>query len=460
MSILKKLLKITKDIKIPVALAIFLFASVGVACANLDGWQYHKTISVKDNSGNTLTDYQILVNLSSADFPTEAQSDGSDLRFTNASGNQLNYWIESYDATNKEAKIWVKVPRIPANGVTTLQMHYGNTSASAVSDGNATFALFNVTGIKAFWHFDEDFWNGTTGEVKDETGVNNGAAKNGANTIADGKFGRAGSFDESNDYVDVPDLMSQPGYTIAAWVKPKDVSNAYIYYFGPKIGCNPSKTSINLNNDKFRVNIGCSHDNLYSDTLSTNTWYFVVLTQTEDYDYSLYVNGVLQDGPRDIRNGYSLTEGNEMIGSGWSGGIQKGYFNGTIDEVRIYNRALSADEISTIYNNYMEKMGSYYNVRKYASPEPTVTINAPLTLIYNGDFEIIDPLDSSNPDGWTLEVGGRNYLGNSLYKNVESEYYYSGSHSIKFNLDGYSNQYAYGTIKSPLINTVQGNLCW
>jgi uncharacterized repeat protein (TIGR01451 family) len=81
-------------------------------------------------------------------------------------------------------------------------------------------------------------------------------------------------------------------------------------------------------------------------------------------------------------------------------------------------------------------------------------------LIYNSDFEIIDPSDSSNPDGWTLQVGGRNYLGTSLYKNVENEYYYSGSHSIRFSLDGYSNQYAYGIIKSPLINTVQGDLCW
>ena len=80
-------------------------------------------------------------------------------------------------------------------------------------------------------------------------------------------------------------------------------------------------------------------------------------------------------------------------------------------------------------------------------------------LIYNGDFEIISPLDSSNPDGWELNVGGRND-GTSLYKIVENEYYYSGSHSIKFSLDGYSNQYAYATIKSPLINTVQGDLYW
>jgi beta propeller repeat protein len=84
----------------------------------------------------------------------------------------------------------------------------------------------------------------------------------------------------------------------------------------------------------------------------------------------------------------------------------------------------------------------------------------PPNLIDNGDFEIIDPSDSSNPDGWTLEVGGRDYPGYGLYKDVLSDCYYSGLHSVHFRLDGYRNEYAYGIIKSPLIDTVQGDLYW
>ena len=80
--------------------------------------------------------------------------------------------------------------------------------------------------------------------------------------------------------------------------------------------------------------------------------------------------------------------------------------------------------------------------------------------LYNGDFEIIDPSDSSNPDGWTLKVGGRDDPGWGLHKDVLNNCYYSGSHSIYFRLIGYSTQYCYGIIKSPLIDTVEGDLVW
>jgi len=45
-----------------------------------------------------------------------------------------------------------------------------------------------------------------------------------------------------------------------------------------------------------------------------------------------------------------------------------------IDEVRIYSRALTPTEIHILHDNYMEKMGSYFNVRKYVYPEPIVII--------------------------------------------------------------------------------------
>ena len=74
-----------------------------------------------------------------------------------------------------------------------------------------------------------------------------------------------------------------------------------------------------------------------------------------------------------------------------------------------------------------------------------ITSAAPDTAaLYNGDFEIIDPLDSSNPDGWTLEVGGRDDPGWGLHKDVLDDYYYSGSRSIHFRLIGYSNLHCYG----------------
>ncbi len=95
-------------------------------------------------------------------------------------------------------------------------------------------------------------------------------------------------------------------------------------------------------------------------------------------------------------------------------------FNGTIDEVRFYNRALSASEIQTIYNNYMEKMGSYYNVRKYASPEPTTSVGE------EGLSHLTPAGTLTSPDH---DAGGKAYWGNISWNSTEP-----ANTSIKFQI--------------------------
>ena len=136
-----------KALTIGLVLCIALSIAVGSAGAlsNSGGgtWLYQREITIQENSGKTLTNYQVLVELTGSDFPTETQSDGDDIRFTDADGKELSYWIEEYDYSGKHAKIWVKVPEIPASGYAKIYLHYGNPSASSVSDGDATFELFD-----------------------------------------------------------------------------------------------------------------------------------------------------------------------------------------------------------------------------------------------------------------------------------------------------------------------------
>ena len=136
-----------KIIVFGLVLVFLLSGTVGIvsALSNSGGgdWNYYDEITIKENSGKTLTDYQVLVELSAVNFPTQSKSDGSDLRFEDASGKELNYWIEEWDYGAKEAKIWVKVPSIPANGETKIKMYYGNEMASAVSDGDKVFEFFD-----------------------------------------------------------------------------------------------------------------------------------------------------------------------------------------------------------------------------------------------------------------------------------------------------------------------------
>lgn len=157
-----------KALTIGLVLCIAMSIAVASASALSDSgggtWQYQRGITIHENSGETLTDYQVLVELSGSDFPTEAQSDGDDIRFTDASETELSYWIEKWNAGAREAKILVQVPLIPAHGKTEITMHYGNPSASAVSDGDATFEFFDD-----FDALDTDRWEsfntGSTGSV-------------------------------------------------------------------------------------------------------------------------------------------------------------------------------------------------------------------------------------------------------------------------------------------------------
>lgn len=107
-------------------------------------WKYAKMINIHENSGNDLTDYQILLEI---DYNDSMQSDFDDLRFTyyNTSSNQefeIPYWIQEKIDGNY-ADVWIKVPFIPSNSNATLTMHYGNENAESNSNGSSVFPLFD-----------------------------------------------------------------------------------------------------------------------------------------------------------------------------------------------------------------------------------------------------------------------------------------------------------------------------
>lgn len=126
------------------ALALLLLADGATALSNSGGgsWQYNKDITIS-NTASVLTDYQVLVSLTGNNFPADAQTSGADIRFTGAAGTELSYWIESWEYSSRNAKIWVKVPSIAAGATTTIRMYYGNPSASSSSNGEATFEFFD-----------------------------------------------------------------------------------------------------------------------------------------------------------------------------------------------------------------------------------------------------------------------------------------------------------------------------
>lgn len=106
-------------------------------------WPYRFALSVVNEGGTVLTDFQVKIILNTENFVFfRAQSDGSDIRFTDSDGTTLlPYWIENW-IPSTSATVWVKVPHIPATGK-TLYLYYGNSSAFSASNGTATFMFFD-----------------------------------------------------------------------------------------------------------------------------------------------------------------------------------------------------------------------------------------------------------------------------------------------------------------------------
>jgi len=107
---------------------------------NVTTYFYRIPITIKENSGNSLTDYQVLITIDTASLILQGKmrSDCGDIRFTDANRNLLNYWIES-GCNTANTRIWVKVPFIPANGQVTIYMYYGNPSATSQGNSTAVF---------------------------------------------------------------------------------------------------------------------------------------------------------------------------------------------------------------------------------------------------------------------------------------------------------------------------------
>jgi hypothetical protein len=99
------------------------------------------------------------------------------------------------------------------------------------------------------------------------------------------------------------------------------------------------------------------NDTDYAVSPNTNTWYQYVFTynHASPYNKQLYVNGVLISGtPVQTQSQYSGT-GTVRIGATYSSGGS--YANGKINSATIYNRILSADEVTQNFNAMRGRYG-------------------------------------------------------------------------------------------------------
>jgi hypothetical protein len=204
------------------------------------------------------------------------------------------------------------------------------------------------TGLVAYYPFN--------GNANDESGNGNDGTVHGAE-LAEDRFGSsddAYAFDGNGQYIGIPHTdelnFGASNLTISFWISANVVDKTF-YIIGKSPGNNGTqKWAITYNvitgesGIQFHVNPGNHWVASTKQNLPLKTWQHITITKT-DTRYDIYIDGEhFSNGIGPASNGAGNTAP-LTIGSIEGGG----FVNGVIDDVRIYNRALSEAEVAELY---------------------------------------------------------------------------------------------------------------
>jgi hypothetical protein len=199
--------------------------------------------------------------------------------------------------------------------------------------------------LVGWWKFDEG--GGTT--ANDSTGKNNGTIY-GANWTT-GRIGSALKLD-GDDYVDIGSIWGLGvEQTKMLWVYLNTYPLNHDVYLLDEGGSESNNNWIELwdsdgsGNPKIRAGFDAGNYFDSNGGIKKGAWNHIAVISTSSGQVDIYINGLLDSSVSDF-DAYTQPQG---IIIGANAGSKTDGFNGMIDDVRIYNYALSADDIAVVY---------------------------------------------------------------------------------------------------------------
>ncbi len=215
------------------------------------------------------------------------------------------------------------------------------------------------SGLVAYYNFD----NGT---AADSSGNSNNGVLIGGPTLTAGKVGAASLlFDGVDDYVNIPHSSSvnigSGNFAFSFWFKKTNATDSYTSLLS-------KNTSDDSDGPGFVFFLRETVPNIYAGIgngsatlgaagtpINNTDWQHVTVVREQGQKLLVYLNGVVAaqstvvDTIGDVSNAVGITIG-KGAGLNPSGPPHQEYFKGAIDDVRVYNRALTAAEVTEIYN--------------------------------------------------------------------------------------------------------------
>jgi len=326
-------------------------------------WEHSFKVSVNttpDGADVTedIVNFPLLVRLnkssSSSTSPFEqAQGDGSDIRFTKS--NQLvplPFEIERWDPDSGIAEIWVKVDTVYGNnGTQHIYLYTGNPAERGPSAGNGATVFDTEDGFTAVWHLGEQGSDdpGGYGEATANEIYATGHSMVPESPV-EGMIGFAQYFDGHNDYITAPDDpvfdFGTGDFTVSAFARADSLDT------NDQIVCKKQDGNFEIEFADGKLSAyatsGGSGDEMQgSDTVETGKWYHTVLSRKSGV-CNLYLNGV-QD-KKTFLCPTSVTSVSDVFLARDSR-VQRRFFHGAIDEVRISGVGRSAAWIKLCFQN-------------------------------------------------------------------------------------------------------------
>lgn len=197
------------------------------------------------------------------------------------------------------------------------------------------------------------------GNDDDTTGNFSGTSDPNVTYSATGaKFGQAANFNGSSSYIDVSSFsFGSDNLSISMWIKPSSTQNAYANLIDfnqtdtSKIGVFAiQQDASNTNQYQIWQYNGSSYNQSNSVTLTADTWNHLVYALQSNGNYALYLNGTSSTSGSNLTASTSGVTETLNIGRWFNdGGTAGRYFNGSIDQIRMFNKALSAEDVATLY---------------------------------------------------------------------------------------------------------------
>jgi hypothetical protein len=270
-----------------------------------------------------------------------------------------------------------------SNSSTNSTYFYNGTYESNVKDagsivswdnitwnyGQITNVIINASNPVLLAHLEE-----SSGAIIDSSMYSNNGTNNGASYSVSGKVNFAMSFDGVNDYVDFGNptqLQITKNITLSSWVKFNQIPSGTTVMSiiskneGGGYGIIANENLVGGTGrlvTYFYINGAYKNAGINLSSLSSGVWYHV-LAAYNGTNVDFYLNGIKQESVS-ATGTISNVSLNLFIGANpGPGGTATEFFNGTIDEVYVFNRSLNSSEIASLSGNTSSNSGLKFQLR-------------------------------------------------------------------------------------------------